>query len=248
MILVIGYFIVPYRKAQLTEAKSCAVEPKSQVIRVRSGSQVSISYHGESTSTKQVEPVEGRVVSYRNVKLFLVTISMATFASSEAIMWAFLPSILQYDSQISAEHAATVLSIIATFFTIGKLSGIICSFYFAPDKMLFLHHSITLISMATFFFWRYDPRMIHISAAFMGFGLSTQWPCLFSMTNSFIGLTSSMCVMFSFVVGLLTLVLPLCLGRYVETNPIVYYFTTFTGQLCSALTFAALKYLVSFVP
>lgn len=227
------------------EPENC--EPEFSVARIRSPSQVSISYHGEPISVKLAEPDELQKVSYRNVKLFLVTISMATFASTEATMWSFLATVLQYDSGLFAEHAAQVLSIIAGTFTIGKLFGIVSSIYFSPDNILIVNHGICLISMTTFYIWRYNVTIIYISAIGIGFGISSMWSSLWSLAHRYIGLTNTICSIFSVTVGFLTLITPIIIGPYLKTNPISYYIATFAGQLCSAITFAALKYLVSFV-
>lgn len=250
--MFISFVIVPYRKTLQTNAKG---DDGAGELggpgdgRLRSASKVSISYRGESFSGKIAEPSELRVVSYRYLKLFLVTVSLAPFGAQEATMWSFLPATLQYGVlRMSAESAATVLSIAAGTFALGKIVGIFLTLRLAPETILTGHHFISNVAIAMLYFFRDNDTMVRISVGLMGFGFSVIWPSTFSLTERYVGLTNPICSLFSFMVGLNTLLVPIVIGPLLESNPNVFFYAMFGCEIISSLAFIVIMFFFKCVP
>lgn len=255
VILLLLYFIRPYKNYEDQETLEDNDNKQQDNNRRRSSVSLTatssrrVSLVKIPNTEKQTQPEEK--IPYRVFKIILVGFSIGAYGSAENNFWSFYSSALQYlPVNRSASEAALIISLVCIFYTIGRLASAFISLHLSPDIILIYHFLTTIVSVITLYFacthnivW-----LVYIGSGLFGLGISAIWPGLFSWTEHYLKLNNTICSLFSFLSGVLTLITPFFIGDHLKETPIMLFYFSGAGFILSLAAFLLVKLFVHLTP
>lgn len=175
--------------------------------------------------------VDPEQVQYRAIKLALCAFSIGAYCAVELTYFSFSSVFFQKleDNPMSATEAARVLSLLATTYSIGRLITAVISIKVIPDIIVVYHFAILIVGqVVVFFFGRHSRTFIYIGTILCGLGFSAIWPGILAFTERHLRLNDKVGMGLSFITGILSLVAPLVISRFIQTFPsILFVLNTF---------------------
>lgn len=220
--------------------------------RLRSGTLISNAscQPEEAKGEEKIEEEEEEEnIPYRMTKLIFATISLGAYGALESSYWSFFASMLQYSpAKFLASEAAAALSMSGIGYAVGRLVAIVLSFWVSSDTLLIGHNILVLASLALLYYSFASYNMLILGTIMLGYSISAIWPALFSFTSYHLRLTDKICTAFSFLSGVLTLLVPFILGDSIQKNPIFLLYALSGCAVISAAAFTIAKVLVVLAP
>ena len=184
-----------------------------------------------------------KIIPYRKTKIGLMGLCLGIYIAAEVGFLTFCTSMFQYlPIALSASEAAHVQSVLSTTFTLGRLITALISLKVAIDVILAYHFLLQVAALTFFYAFCLDSRpLIYAGMAFLGYAFSAIWPAIFGFTEQHLGLTSRICSLYTFLVGVNGLITPLILSYGFRENPLVLVYITASCVVISATLFTTVR-------
>lgn len=161
-------------------------------------------------------------IPFRATKLALCGLCMAAYFTGESGYFPYSSSMLQYmEIRFSAPEASTVTSILSLTFTIGPLITALVSLKMQIDNIVSYHYGIVLTGIAVIYFGQHNRNLIYVGSAILGYGFSSLTSGIYAFIHRHLKLNDRVASIFSFTSGSLSLVIPIIVGFYLESNPLM---------------------------
>lgn len=161
-----------------------------------------------------------------------------SYLSYSTTMWQVVE-----EGPMAAPEANHLMAILTASYTAGRLLTAVISLRVnRPEMILAYHFALTITSLVLLFFGRSTTFRTLVSAL-LGYGFSACWPSMFAFTEQNLRLTGRVASLYSFLVGVIGLAVPLVLGQTFAAHPKVLLVLV-TGFVLLGVGFFAAAWLV----
>lgn len=167
-----------------------------------------------------------------------------TYFGYATSMWQEMPEV-----RMSAPEATHLMAVLTACYTGGRIFTAVISFFKLirrPDLILSYHFAVIIFALAGLYFGRLNSTIVYLATAALGYGFSACWPSMFAFTETHLKLTDRVASLYSFLVGVVGLVVPLVLGQTFNAHPKVLLLLEAIFIGLSITFFATVRLLILF--
>ena len=187
------------------------------------------------TTTKQAVP-------HRIAKLILCALMLALYSATELGYIPFAATLWQeMEIRMTVGEASRVVSVHSAAYTLGPLVTTFLSLRLHPDTVIWGHFGLLFLAASVLYFGRLSAALVYVGNGFLGYGMSAMSPSIYAFANRHLGVSSRVASSFSFTTALFSLVLPMVLTQYIDTQPLILIYLLIIFTLFSFALFVLLK-------
>ena len=221
LLFLVLYFVFPHKKSTAIPTTTTSEEAVE-----------------EDDQQKQEQP-------HRKLLIGLIGLCAASYMTGEISYLSYSTTMWQVveEGPMAAPEANHLMAILTASYTAGRLLTAVISLRVnRPEMILAYHFALTITSLVLLFFVRSTTFRTLVSAL-LGYGFSACWPSMFAFTEGHLRLTGRIASLYSFLVGVIGLAMPLVLGQTFAAHPKVLLMLV-TGFVLLGVGFFAAAWLV----
>lgn len=182
------------------------------------------------------------VIRHRIAKLILSSFMLAMYNATELGYMPYNSTLWQeLDIRMTVYESGRVASVHSIAYTLSPLINTFLSLRFQPDTIMSTLLAFLVAGITTLFFGRHNAILIYVGNIFLGYGMGASMPTLYACINRHLGITGKVASFLSFTTGLCSLVVPMLLSQYLDTQPLILLYLLMFFIFASLTSFVLLK-------
>lgn len=151
---------------------------------------------------------------------------LCCYTGLELSTFNFIPEFaVVIDLRLSKSKAAFLTSVMSGAFAANRFFSIIVASKIKPKKMLYMSFLMLLTGNSILlFFANTSEPMLWVGVILMGSGHSSVFPCIMSFLEQRVNVTTTVCGFFMLASAVSSGILPIVVGNYVESFPLIYVY------------------------
>ena len=214
LILIVLFFTHRYRPPVVAQTENQRPSlPRKSIDCTRRG----------SVFAPSIDPSSGKVpVRHRKAKLALGCLCLAMYFTAETGYFPYVSTCWQYmEVRLTASEAAMVMSVLSATYAAGPLITAVVSMRLQVEHILAYHYGFLFLGVGVLYFGRLNRPMIYAGSALLGYGMSAMIAGLTAFSNRHLTLSNRVASLFSFTSGTVSMAIPVLIGQFLETAPIM---------------------------
>lgn len=165
------------------------------------------------------------------------------YFTAETGYFPYVSTCWQYmEIKFSAAEAATLMSVLSTTYALGPLVSMAVSMRgVSVDNILSYHYVFLFTGVGILYFGRLSRPMIYLGSGILGYGMSAMTAGLTAFSNDHLRLSNRVASMYSFTSGTVSMAIPLVIGHFLESQPIMLLYLAASFIAISLILFVLLR-------
>lgn len=144
------------------------------------------------------------------------------YFTAETGYFPYVSTCWQYmEVRLTASEAAMVMSVLSATYAAGPLITAVVSMRLQVEHILAYHYGFLFLGVGVLYFGRLNRPMIYAGSALLGYGMSAMIAGLTAFSNRHLTLSNRVASLFSFTSGTVSMAIPVLIGQFLETAPIM---------------------------
>lgn len=239
-VLAAAIILVLHYKVPYTDPRRNMSAPKDVVPRPINNN--SESFPTSSTAQLLDDENRDKAKAYQMKIIVLGSLLLCFYTGLELSTFSFITEFAVVIAlKLTKSKAAFLSSAMSGSYAVNRLFSIVVASKLRTKTMLYI--SFVMLSTGNILlliFANTSEVMLWVAAVIIGLGHASVYPCLISFLEERINVTTAVCSVFMLCSSCTNIFVPMVLGNYVESYPLVYVYINLFGLTACFLIFSVL--------